>query len=152
MDGDRGQSAGHGVPALAGCTAQLPSASKYFMIIKIASVAPAEAETPCPALRPVVTDRLFGKRHLFHFGCDSAQIIKREDAAGMAVGPGGLDAVSSHSGYGAQLKRLWRQWPIRVLVQVSHYIHLAFAAGTRTMTTKFFQRHEALALVLPSDS
>src|SRR6266568_6054749 len=92
-----------------------------------------------------------GKALLFHPCCNSVQVVERKDAAGMAVRPGWLNAVSSHSSYSAQLKRLWRQGPLRILVQVSHYIDLAFATGTRTMTTELFQRYKALALVLQSD-
>src|ERR1700679_3557199 len=73
----------------------------------------------------------------------AAQIVKRENAGGVAVGPDGLDSVAADIAKAHQLECAAFKLLIRTLVNITHYVHLSLAAGAGAMATQFLERDEA---------
>src|SRR5436190_1987563 len=69
----------------------------------------------------------------------------------MAVAPNRLDGVAADVGDARELKRLWRQRPVRILIDIPQDVAFAFAACARASTPQRFQPHKAFAPIIPLD-
>ena len=89
-----------------------------------------------PALRRV--------RHL-------SQIIERINPGRVAVAPNRLHRIAADAAKADELERLRRQRSVRRGVEVAHDVHLALAAGARTMPPQTLELHVAFTAVIPLD-
>ena len=69
----------------------------------------------------------------------------------MAVGPNRLERVAADVRDADELKRLGREWPVGIPINVSHDVRFALAAGAWTAPAKRFQSHKAFVAIVPFD-
>jgi hypothetical protein len=100
---------------------------------------------------PAVLFKIVTQRPLPRAGSNPLQVIKGINPRRMPVRPHRLDGISAHHFEARQLKRLRRQWFLRIPVNVAHNIHLALAPGAGAGTSQFFQRYKILAAIVPFD-
>jgi len=79
------------------------------------------------------------------------EVLERIKPGRVAVAPNRLDRVATDIGDAPEFKSPRRQWLIRMAVNVTHNVTLAFAPGAGTTSAQRFQPHKTFGPILPLD-
>lgn len=91
------------------------------------------------------------KRQHLRLRCKLQEVIKGKQSRAVAVGPHGLNGVTSDQGRAHETEGIRSQRKVRPFVKIAHDVPFALAAGAWTMPAQLLQRDEAFASVVPLD-